>query len=267
MLQDLNADSVKVHYACCVYLVLKAEADAGKPAVEGASIGTLLKGLDINVFLFFRIVTQMFQSAGRDAWFRNIFGGDCAKSEKDFRQLEAHFIILVILFAKYRKVSWTQLTAPSSPPHKGAHTWTDGRTDGHAHTHTHTHTHTQTHARTHTHQRKHARTQIHTSTHSLSRHPHLFTACCCLQPFFHIYDSQVYADVCSLTEGEIEAIVKGGGASMHRSLFTSCWKVNMISSTLFPHRHENPHCTRDATQFHCRKIRPIFCTIGCISKI
>ena len=25
---------------------------------------------------------------------------------------------------------------------------------------------------------------------------------------------------------------------MHRSLFTSCWKVNMISSTLFPHRHQ-----------------------------
>jgi hypothetical protein len=143
MLQDLNADSVKVHYACCVYLVLKAEADGGKPAVEGASIGTLLKGLDINVFLFFRIVTQMFQSAGRDAWFRNIFGGDCAKSEKDFRQLEAHFIILVILFAKYRKVSWTHPTAPSSPPHKGARTWTDGRTD------THTPTHARTHALTH----------------------------------------------------------------------------------------------------------------------
>jgi hypothetical protein len=137
--QDLNADSVKVHYACCVYLVLKAEADAGKPAVESASIGTLLKGLEINVFLFFRIVTQMFQSAGRDAWFRDIFGGDCAQSEKDFRQLEAHFIILVILFAKYRKVTWTHPTAPSSPPHKCTRTRTDGRTYIYIYIYTHTH--------------------------------------------------------------------------------------------------------------------------------
>lgn len=118
MLQDLNADSVKVHYACCVYLVLKAEADSGKPALEGASIGALLQGLEINVFLFFRVVTQMFQSAGRDAWFKDMFGGDCAQSEKDFRQLEAHFIILVILFAKYRKVTnWR------AEPHRTSRLW------------------------------------------------------------------------------------------------------------------------------------------------
>ena len=180
MLQDLNADSVKVHYACCVYLVLKAEADAGKPAVEGASIGTLLKGLDINVFLFFRIVTQMFQSAGRDAWFRDIFGGDCAKSEKDFRQLEAHFIILVILFAKYRKVSWTHPTAPSSPPDKGARTWTVGRSDGRTRTHTRTHTHQRKHARTHA--RTHARKYTSRRTHFCDSHTSLY--CRCLQPFF-----------------------------------------------------------------------------------
>lgn len=101
--QEHQSDSIKVHYACCIYLVLKAEADAGKP-VDDISIGALLRGLEVNVFLFFRVVTQMFQSAGQEQWFRAIFADNGGKVEKEFKQLEAHFIILVILFAKYRKV-------------------------------------------------------------------------------------------------------------------------------------------------------------------
>ena len=36
---------------------------------------------------------------------------------------------------------------------------------------------------------------------------------------------QVFAEVCSLSESEMEVIVKGGGMAMHRDMFTSCWKV------------------------------------------
>ena len=79
---------------------------------DAPSLRLLLTSLDLNVFLFFRVVTQMYQSAGKEAWFAATVG-DVERSEKDFKQLEAHFIILVILFAKYRKVP--RASSPLTP--------------------------------------------------------------------------------------------------------------------------------------------------------
>jgi hypothetical protein len=106
--------------------------------------------MDVPVFIFFRIITQMFresscsheikqaslsdeacifcrtcapkvwrfcyvrftdsltftphtESATKEAWFLELIK-DPATAEREFKQLEAHFIILFILFTKYRKV-------------------------------------------------------------------------------------------------------------------------------------------------------------------
>jgi hypothetical protein len=70
------------------------------------SLRELLDSVGTTVFDFFRETTLILQTAAKEQWFQALFDGpDCVSSlEKDFKQMEANFIILVILHTKFLKV-------------------------------------------------------------------------------------------------------------------------------------------------------------------
>jgi hypothetical protein len=70
------------------------------------SLRGLLDAVGSTVFDFFRETTLVLQTAGNEPWFQALFDNSesCTKLEKDFKQMEANFIILVILHTKYLKV-------------------------------------------------------------------------------------------------------------------------------------------------------------------
>ena len=72
------------------------------------SLRELLDTVGTTVFDFFRETTLILQTAAKELWFQALFDrpDGVSRLEKDFKQMEANFIILVILHTKYLKV-WT----------------------------------------------------------------------------------------------------------------------------------------------------------------
>jgi hypothetical protein len=101
-IQDTNQRSIS-HIASSVYIVLKSQ-EQKSPSLM--SLRELLDTVGTTVFDFFRETTLILQTAAKEQWFQALFDGpDCVSSlEKDFKQMEANFIILVILHTKFLKV-------------------------------------------------------------------------------------------------------------------------------------------------------------------
>ncbi len=70
------------------------------------SLRELLDSVGTTVFDFFRETTLILQTAAKEQWFQALFDSPDRVSslEKDFKQMEANFIILVILHTKFLKV-------------------------------------------------------------------------------------------------------------------------------------------------------------------
>ena len=102
--QDLNRRSIS-YVASAAFLVMKSH-EQQHPEEKSICLRKLLDSVGSTVFDFFRETTLILQTAGREEWFIAMFSDaeSIAKLEKDFKQMEANFIILVILHTKYLKV-------------------------------------------------------------------------------------------------------------------------------------------------------------------
>lgn len=103
--QDPNRKPIS-YVASCAYIVLKSQEQKSDGDKSSISLRALLDAVGTTVFDFFRETTLVLQTAGREQWFQALFENSeySTKLEKDFKQMEANFIILVILHTKYLKV-------------------------------------------------------------------------------------------------------------------------------------------------------------------
>jgi hypothetical protein len=100
--QDTTQRSIS-HIASSVYIVMKSQQQKSSSFM---SLRELLDTVGTTVFDFFRETTLIVQTAAKEPWFQALFDSPdaLASLEKDFKQMEANFIILVILHTKYLKV-------------------------------------------------------------------------------------------------------------------------------------------------------------------
>jgi hypothetical protein len=91
------------HIASSVYIVMKSQQPKSQPCMP---LRELLDIVGTTVFDFFRETTLILQTASKETWFQELFDSPDGVSslEKEFKQMEANFIILVILHTKYLKV-------------------------------------------------------------------------------------------------------------------------------------------------------------------
>ena len=70
------------------------------------TIRDILRTVDTTVYDFFRETTVILNTAGKESWFQQLTTVQDGLSvlEKDFKQMESNFIILVILHTKFEKV-------------------------------------------------------------------------------------------------------------------------------------------------------------------
>ncbi len=71
-------------------------------------IRDILKAADTTVYDFFKETTVIFQTVSKESWFQQLIpvpAGGLNILEKSFKQMESNFIILVILYTKFEKVS------------------------------------------------------------------------------------------------------------------------------------------------------------------
>ena len=103
--QDANRGSIS-YVASCAFFVMKSHEQKHPEEKSAMSLRHLLDSVGTTVFDFFRETTLILQTAGREPWFQELFDSaeSTARLEKDFKQMEANFIILVILHTKYLKV-------------------------------------------------------------------------------------------------------------------------------------------------------------------
>jgi hypothetical protein len=102
--------------ATMLFLLQEAQRRGGRPGQEEeaspAPLRDIIKANGTTVFEFFKATTQVLQAAGRQDWLAELFP-DMAAFGRDFKQLEANFIILFILFKKFQKVGYTPVSSSS----------------------------------------------------------------------------------------------------------------------------------------------------------
>jgi len=103
--------STQVRYVSCLFWVLSARQERATPAADGdapkaPSLHTLLRTADIPVYDFFMQTTQLGRVADKLSIFKELLPseGACKRLLKAFTTVEVHFIILIILFSKLKKI-------------------------------------------------------------------------------------------------------------------------------------------------------------------
>jgi hypothetical protein len=101
----------EVRYVSCLFWVLSAHQENNTSSADGASrkvpsMHTLLKTTNTPVFDFFLQTSQLGKQADKLTFFKELLPPEDAAGRllKAFTTIEVHFIILVILFSKLRKM-------------------------------------------------------------------------------------------------------------------------------------------------------------------
>ena len=100
-----------VRYVSCLFWVLSARQERAPPAADGAalkvpSLHELLRTANVPVYDFFMQTTHLGRVADKLSIFKELLPADgaCKRLLKAFTTVEVHFIILIIIFSKLKKI-------------------------------------------------------------------------------------------------------------------------------------------------------------------